>query len=159
MAEDANKPPLHTAHHTVRVERNFAAPREAVFRAWVDERALPRWYLPDGEARSLRILEHDVRVGGCVRLSFGPGGGPAYLEQARYEDIVEFARLCYALSITRDGERMAISLVTIIFSDDEVGTQVQITDQLALFNASDTPAEREQGWSETFDRLAIFLSR
>ncbi len=158
MAASENDPPLHTSHHIVRLERRFAAPREQVFRAWVDEQALARWYLPGDETWSLRVLEHDVRVGGRVRLSFGPKDGPTYLEEARYEDIAENARLCYAMTITRDGERIATSMVTIEFFDENKGTRVRVTDQLVLFNAADAPGEREQGWSETLDRLTLFLT-
>ena len=136
----------------------YAAPREPTFRAWIEEHALARWYLPGDESWSLRILEHDVRVGGRVRLSFGSKGGPLYLEEAHYEDIVENARLCYAMTITREGERVATSMVTIEFFDENGATRVRVTDQLVLFAAADFPGEREQGWSETLDRLVQFLA-
>jgi uncharacterized protein YndB with AHSA1/START domain len=149
---------LVTTHHTIRLTRKLAAPRRAVFAAWTRPEALARWYLPGDENWTSRILEHDLRVGGAKRLSFGPAGGPTYTENARYEDIVENARLCFAMTILRGAERITTSMVTVEFLGDGQTSELRVTEQLVLLNGGDTAEAREVGWGETLDRLPDVLA-
>jgi uncharacterized protein YndB with AHSA1/START domain len=118
-----------------------------VFAAWTTVDALARWYLPGDETWSSRILEHDLRVGGRKRLTFGPRGGPIYFEEARYEDIVEDARLCFTMTILRGSERITTSMVTAEFLGDERETELRVTEQLVLLNDEDSAEAREAGWA------------
>lgn len=150
---------LAISHHTIRLQRRLPAPPGAVFAAWTDPEALALWYLPGDHTWSSRILEHELRVGGRKRLTFGPVGGPTYTELARYEDIVENARLCFAMTILRGQERLTTSMVTAEFMDAGACTELRVTEQLVLLNGEDGAAEREAGWGETLDRLPAAIAR
>lgn len=55
----------------LRIERDFDAPREMVFRAWTDPEHLAKWWGPEGMSAS--HVELDPRVGGRYRCSMaGP---------------------------------------------------------------------------------------
>ena len=141
-------------HEMVRVERTFNAPVNRVFQAWRDSVALSRWYLPGDEGWFSEVLEHDFRVGGIKKLTFGPQEGAPYTEDCRYEDIVEEQRIVYTMTIGTAGERLTASLVTIEFVDVGGTTNILVTDQVAILDGGDTAADREQGWGEVLDRLA-----
>lgn len=148
-----------TLHDTIVVERTFDAPPATVFRAWCDPDALCAWYLPGDGTWTSRILEHEFRIGGGKRLSFGPPGQPPYFEDCRYEDIVPEQRLCYVMTIAQGDVRITTSMVTVEFHERGGRTAVRVTDQLVILDGGDTAVARERGWGETLDKLWPYLDR
>ena len=78
---------------TITMEREFAAPPEAVFGAYRDPDALKQWYGPDGF--SITIIAMDFRVGGLFRFTMYGPDGTDYPNRIMYRDIVPGARLAY----------------------------------------------------------------
>jgi uncharacterized protein YndB with AHSA1/START domain len=150
---------ISTAHHTVVVRRTLNATCARVFAAWRDPSALARWYVPGDAAWTARVLEHEFRVGGRKRLSFGPRGDVPYEEDCRYEDIVENARICFAMTIQRGTVRLTTSMVTVQLLARAHATDMIVTDQLVILDGGDTAADRERGWGETLDKLPAELER
>ena len=148
---------ISTSHHTVVVRRTLNAPCARVFAAWRDPSALARWYVPGDSNWTARVLEHDFRVGGRKRLSFGPRGEMPYEEDCRYEDIVENARICFAMTIMRGTVRITTSMVTVQLVARGPATELIVTDQLVILDGGDTAADRERGWGETLDKLPAAL--
>ena len=56
-----------TDNKTLRLERTFQAPAEAVFEAWTSEEVLRRWWHA-GHDWETTEAEVDLRVGGAVRV-------------------------------------------------------------------------------------------
>ena len=52
---------------TLRIERTFQAPAEAVFDAWTSEEVLRRWWHAEHDWETTEA-EVDLRVGGVVRV-------------------------------------------------------------------------------------------
>jgi len=104
------------------------------------------------------LVEHDFRVGGINKLTFGPQGQIPYTEDCRYEDIVENQRIVYSMTIDSGAERLTASLVTIEFSGAGEATDLVATDQIAILSGGDSAAERERGWGETLGRLTLVLA-
>ena len=52
---------------TLRLERTFKSPAQAVFEAWTSAEMLKRWW-PAGSDWETPVAEVDVRVGGRLRL-------------------------------------------------------------------------------------------
>jgi uncharacterized protein YndB with AHSA1/START domain len=78
---------------TITMEREFAAPPEAVFGAYRDPDALKEWYGPDGF--SITVIAMDFRVGGQFRFTMHGPDGTDYPNRIMYRDIVPGARLAY----------------------------------------------------------------
>ena len=152
-------PILLTAHHTIVVKRVYNASPARVFAAWRDPAALARWYVPGDETWVSHVDKHEFRVGGAKLIVFGPKGGPQYSENCRYEDIVENARICYAMTVARGPERITTSMVTVEIAPRAGGSETTVTDQLVILNGQDTPDGREKGWGETLDKLPAELQR
>jgi uncharacterized protein YndB with AHSA1/START domain len=71
---------------TLRMERTFEAPAQAVFDAWTSEEVMRRWWHADRDWET-PVAEVDLRVGGTVRVVMRDphqdveyGGGGQYTE-------------------------------------------------------------------------------
>jgi uncharacterized protein YndB with AHSA1/START domain len=147
-----------THHDTVVVRRSFSAPVARVFRAWSDGDALARWYVPGDSSWGSRVVAHDFRRGGVKHLVFGPPGEPPWEESCRYEDILPERRLCFSMTILREGTPVTASLVTVEFHARGERTDVVVTDQIAILDGAHTASERERGWGETLGKLVSELA-
>ena len=58
-----------TSSDEVRVTRRFAAPREVVFRAWVEPEQVAMWWAPHDFEVPRPTVEIDPRVGGRIHFS------------------------------------------------------------------------------------------
>jgi uncharacterized protein YndB with AHSA1/START domain len=143
-----------TSHHTIELRRTFDVPAPRVFAAWCDPAALTRWEVPGDAGWSANILALEFAVGGVKRSEFGPRGEAPFTEVSRYEDIVPDRRLCYAMTIGRGDVRLTTSMVTVEFLSRDRGTDLVVTEQLAILDGGDEREARENGWNETLDRLA-----
>lgn len=82
------------------IERSFRAPPEAVYAAWTDPQALPRWFGPRGF--SCRTHAIDVRVGGEWRFDM-VGDGMTFPNRHRWLELAPHSR--YRLPHGRPGGR------------------------------------------------------
>jgi uncharacterized protein YndB with AHSA1/START domain len=78
---------------TITMEREFAAPAQAVFAAYRDPDALKEWYGPDGF--SITVIAMEFRVGGQFRFTMHGPDGTDYPNRIMYRDIVPGARIAY----------------------------------------------------------------
>ena len=72
---------------TLRIERTFQAPAQAVFDAWTSEEVMRRWWHAEHDWETTEATV-DLRVGGAVRvvmrnphedIEYGGGSGPGAL--------------------------------------------------------------------------------
>jgi uncharacterized protein YndB with AHSA1/START domain len=151
--------PTATRHDTIVVRRTLDADAKRVFAAWSDADALARWYVPGDATWTSHMRQHEFRRGGVKRLEFGPPGGPRYVEDCRYEDIVPERRICFVMTILQDDAPITTSLVTVELAPRGARTEVAVTDQIAILDGSDSASERERGWGETLGKLPGELQR
>jgi uncharacterized protein YndB with AHSA1/START domain len=78
---------------TITMEREFAAPAQAVFAAYRDPDALKEWYGPDGF--SITVIAMEFRVGGQFRFTMHGPDGTDYPNRIMYRDIVPGARIAH----------------------------------------------------------------
>lgn len=138
------------AHATFVIERNYDAPPARVFAAWADPVAKAAWF---GSS------ELDFRVGGREANGGGPEGGPVYMYDALYQDIVPDKRIVYTYDMHMDGTRISVSLTTVEFAPEGAGTRLVYTEQGAFLDGLDTPEAREQGTRGLLDTLGTTLGR
>lgn len=138
----------------IRVTRRFAAPAEAVFDSWLDERTAGEWLFatPDGDMERVEI---DARVGGRFEI-VERRGGEEMLHTGTYEAVERPTRLVFTLQLplyAPNSERVGVEIAP---ADD--GCELTLVQTVA----PDAPASLEQierGWRTIIDALAERLER
>lgn len=105
---------------TVTLEREFAAPPDAVFGAWTEVDALKEWYGPDGF--SITVIAMDFRVGGSFRFTMHGPDGTDYPNRIVYREIVRGARLAYRHDSDIDEDPAAFEVVVTFAAAGAGGT-------------------------------------
>lgn len=139
---------------TLTITRQFDAPRSLVWKAWTDAEHALQWWGPKHHPAT--HIEWDARPGGrwrnCLRevetgRLFWHGG--AFLE------VLEPERLVFTFAWEEPGERGMETLVTITFSEHD-GRTLMVMHQVPFQSISERDGH-DEGWNNTFDRLAEYL--
>jgi uncharacterized protein YndB with AHSA1/START domain len=133
----------------------FDAPRELVFRNWIDPADLSTWFAPDGF--TVTFCELDARPGGKWRVEYRSDIGAAYTEYGEFHEVAEPERLAFSLT-QEDGEGNVgpRTLVTVRFAN--AGAKTEMTFHQTGF---DTPTRRDnntEGWNECFRKLDVRIA-
>jgi len=155
---------LHPAIHPVQhgaftLERLYDAPPALVFRAWSDPAAKRQWFHgPSGWTHMEHAL--DFRVGGSEVNRGHTADGELHAYDARYEDIVQDARIILAFSMTVGTVRISSSLLTVTFAPEgPQRTRLVLTEQIAVLDPRFPIEGREQGTRELLDNLHTHLMK
>ncbi|MDW5317841.1 SRPBCC family protein [Rhizobium sp. PL01] len=147
-----------THHSTIVIERTYDAAPSRVFAAWSNREALLRWGNP-GDGWEIAYDQFVFRVGGTDINRFGPKGGPAYVNETTYYDIVQDARIVSGGNMTTEGRRIFAGLMTVEFLPAGKGCRLIMTEQGVFLDGHDKQANHEVGWAEMLDKLGIELKR
>jgi uncharacterized protein YndB with AHSA1/START domain len=99
----------------------------------------------------------DVRVGGTYRACIRAPEGTDHWMQGVYREIVEPERLVFTFAWEdADGQPKLQTLVTVTFA--EQAGKTQMTFHQATFESVESRDSHQTGWSECFDRLAVYLN-
>jgi uncharacterized protein YndB with AHSA1/START domain len=134
--------------HTLRIERAFQAPAQAVFDAWTSEEVMRRWWHA-GHDWETTEAEVDLRVGGTVRVVMrDPHKDADYGGGGRYTEIDPPRRLAFTWIWDGDDTRQ---LIEIDFEEAGGVTTVRFTHR-DLWN-EDAVRSHEEGWNTCFANL------
>ena len=139
------------AKHALRIEREFDAPRESVFRAWTERDQLRRWYHFNDDWQIAEV-EVDVRVGGKYRISWKAPDGQMWYELGEYREIAPPERLVKTCRFEFPGLDEDETLLTIEFFERGSRTLVVITQE--GYRHAETRDNHQQGWPSFLDQLA-----
>jgi uncharacterized protein YndB with AHSA1/START domain len=145
-------------HATFVLERTYAASPARVFAAFADPAAKKRWFAGPEE---MGTAQHDIdfRVGGREINRGGPPGGPMYVFDAVYQDIVPDERIVTTYEMRMGETRISVSLATVELTPAGAGTRLVYTEQGAFLDGHDNPAEREHGSRELLEALGAEVER
>jgi uncharacterized protein YndB with AHSA1/START domain len=140
----------------VRISRTFDAPRELVFRAWLDPDQLAEWLAPAGLEVPRSSIEVDARPGGVIEYAMvEPGSGQNY--PVRFE-IVEISEPELLLFESPAQPEFGIPETTtrVVFEEDGGRTSVTVTQGP---HTDETIGDADAGWASIFDKLDALLAR
>lgn len=145
----------------VTITRLFDAPRELVFKAWINPEVLARWWGPHEFTSTVREL--DARPGGAFCVDMRGPDGVMYPGKGVFHEIVEPDRLVFTSSAFEDadGNPQLEVLNTVTFT--ELDGKTKLTLQAVVMKATpevDTAlAGMEEGWNQSLDHLARELAK
>jgi len=133
---------------TLRMERTYRAPAQAVFDAWTSEEVLRRWFHA-GRDWETTEAEVDLRVGGTVRVVMrDPQADAEYGGGGTYTEIDPPRRLAFTWLWDGNSTRVLIELD---FEETDGLTTVRFTHR-GLWD-EDAVRSHEGGWTTAFDNL------
>lgn len=133
---------------TIELTRDFAAPRERVFRAWTDPAQFAQWF---GSLPTKTTF--DVRVGGRWTAIMEYEGNELTF-RGEFREIVEPERLVLTFTDQPDDDKMAV--VTVELTPQGEGTRMRFS-QVGPLPAEQLDAATE-GWTSFFDELEKVLA-
>jgi uncharacterized protein YndB with AHSA1/START domain len=142
---------------TIRIEREFDAPRDLVFATYTDPDLIPEWWGPRGT--TAEVAEMDVRTGGDWRFIMHNSDGSQTGFRGTYREVTAPERIVQTFEW--DGMPGYVSLETATFED--LGDRTKVT-TISVFHATEERdgmlgSGMEGGMNETFQRLDEVLAR
>jgi len=154
MAERTDAPTT-TADRQLVITRVFDAPRELVWMAWTDRERVMQWLGPK-EFTALEF-EMDQRPGGAWHSRMRSPEGVEHSNRGVVREAVEPERLAFTFAWDdEDGKPGREMLVTISFAERDGKTEMTFSQ--AVFESAEDRDGHNEGWSESFDKLAEYLA-
>jgi len=141
---------------SLRMKRTFAAPREKVFAAWTDPKALAKWFAPN-EQFETRIPKFELRVGGAYRIEMQLGDKNNVVT-GTYREIRPPERLVFTWKweTAPTAADAGDTLVTLVFVSRGGQTELTLThERLASAEARDA---HNQGWIGCLESLQKYVA-
>ncbi|HEX7292063.1 MAG TPA: SRPBCC domain-containing protein [Conexibacter sp.] len=137
---------------TVRLERTYEAPVEAVFDAWTNPEVMRRWWKADPEHEV--TIAADVRVGGGYRLAFHRPGDEEMVVHGTYREVSRPDRLVYSWTWEGTGPYANHeSEVLVTFAEAEPGRTTVVIEHAGLLDDT-SRAAHAHGWNGVLDSFA-----
>jgi uncharacterized protein YndB with AHSA1/START domain len=151
----AEQPTSDSATGGITMTRVFDAPRERVWREWIEPERFADWFGGPASEVPLSSVSMDVRPGGSFRLTMLAEPGRREIHwKGEYREVVEPERLVFTIS---DQPGDAYELITVVLTDLGDGRTEMRFEQRGRMSAEQY--ERAgQGWSTFFDRIAERLA-
>jgi uncharacterized protein YndB with AHSA1/START domain len=142
-----------TTGQTLKIERTFQAPAEAVFNAWTSEEVMRRWFHGEPDWTTPHA-EVDLRLGGKVRVVMhDPDEGADHGGGGHYTEIDPPHRL--AFTWIWDDEPDRETLLELDFEETDGTTKVTLTHH--GLRDRETVTSHEGGWSNALASLGRVL--
>jgi uncharacterized protein YndB with AHSA1/START domain len=147
---------------STRISHHMNAPREIVYRAFLDARAVATWMVPDGMTSHVHAFE--AREGGTFRISLtydeptGAGKTTAHTDtyHGRFVKLVPNEQVVEVVEFeTADPAMRGEMTITITLAEAEGGTEV-----LAVHDGLPpglSAADNEVGWRMSLAKLAALV--
>jgi len=151
MAAAGDKEPL-----SLRVTRTFAAPREKVFRAWIEPEAISLWFLPSGgHWNGPPAIE--ARSGGQYRFTV-THQDKVYSIHGTYREVKPPEKLVFTWQWEDDPNHHdnGDTLVTVELFDRGGKTEVVLTHE--RFPNPRSRDEHDHGWAGCLDAIAKIVA-
>jgi uncharacterized protein YndB with AHSA1/START domain len=146
---------MSTTDTTLRMERTFNAPAQAVFDAWTSEEVMRRWWHPKSDWET-PVATVDLRIGGDVRVVMrNPHTGEEYGGGGKYTEIDPPRRLAFTWFWDSDPDSVR-QLIELDFEERDGVTLVRFTHS-DLWNEQ-AVRDHEDGWGTCFDNLQRVLA-
>jgi uncharacterized protein YndB with AHSA1/START domain len=142
---------------TIRIEREFDAPRDLVFATFTDPDLIPEWWGPRGT--TTEVVTMDVRTGGDYRFIAHNADGSSTGFRGTYREVTPPERVVQTFEW--EGMPGYVSLESASF--EALGDRTKVTTITTFYSTEERDgmlgSGMEGGMNETFQRLDEVLAR
>lgn len=145
---------VNTPYRKILVTRHFDAPRELVFKAWIEPKQMAQWWGPSGFSNP--ICKLDVRVGGAIYIVMRSPDGLEHPMGGVFHEIIEPERLVFTANAQdNEGKTLLEAQIVANFHQEERKTKLTLeaTGIGLAPPAAQMLAGMEAGWSQSLVRL------
>jgi uncharacterized protein YndB with AHSA1/START domain len=145
-----------TARREVRISRTFDAPRELVFRAWLDPDQLADWMAPAGLDVPRSSVHVDARIGGRIEYSMvDPSSGQEYPVVFEIVEISEPELLLFESPAQPELGFPERTTTRVVFEENGDKTTLTVTQGP---HTDETAPDAQSGWTSVLDKLGALLA-
>jgi uncharacterized protein YndB with AHSA1/START domain len=139
----------------VRITRRFRAPREVVFKAWIDPDQIAAWWAPEHCEIPRETVEIEPHIGGRIDFSMVELAGAA-VYPVRFKILeISAPELLVLASDPQPEIGLVYPMITrAVFETDGDGTLVTVTQGP---HAEETQGGATAGWTEALEKLEKLL--
>lgn len=144
------------------LKRLIAAPRERVFKAWIDPKQFAAWWGP--YEFTAPVVELDARTGGKIKVHMqGPAGSPwekPYPMGGEFREVSKYDRLVFTSTLPDGKGGVSVeNLNELTFADKGGKTEMTLKVTVLQFKPEMKEAldGMEQGWSQSLEKLDVLI--
>lgn len=140
---------------SVKVEKEFSVPVEALFDAWTAPEQLKQWWKPMGH--QLVDVTNDLREGGRVEYRFETGTENSLTVNGEYLEVKPAEKLVYTWNwqVNQPGLHHSEYKLTLNFSSSQHGSKIEVSQE--NFKDQESVLPHQEGWERSLEDLAKFL--
>jgi uncharacterized protein YndB with AHSA1/START domain len=141
------------------ITREFAAPRELVFKAWTDPKQLAQWWGPRGFTNP--VCEWDVRPGGEIYAVMRAPNGERYPMGGEFHEIIAPEKLVFTTgALDEKGEMIFVFLHIATFVEQDGKTKLTLNSRVlkTTTDANKYIGGFEAGMTQSLEKLVEFLA-
>jgi uncharacterized protein YndB with AHSA1/START domain len=147
---------MDAVHDILRFTRVIDHPIDAVWTAYADVQNRSQWSVPSGE--QIIYDTADFAADGQDTYRCGPPGQLSNVGTHRYYLIEAPQRMVYSDTIRRDGQLMAVAVLTWELQPNGHGTRLTVVDQVTSLVGQGMIDGHRNGHEKTLDQLAGWLT-
>lgn len=136
---------------SVSLTREFDAPREMVFHAFTDAKALQQWWGPKYFTNP--VCEADARPGGAIRIDMQGPDGTLYPMTGVFHEVSAPERIVFSAT-AMDGALETMNILTFADNNGKTLLRLHAVVVKAEPEAANAIAGMEEGWKQSLERLA-----
>jgi uncharacterized protein YndB with AHSA1/START domain len=141
------------------ITRIINAPREIVFKAWVDPEQLEKWWGPNGFTNP--VCKIDPIPGGAIYIDMKGPDGTVYPMDGEIHEIIEPRRIVFtSAALDKNGNRLLEVINTVEFTEENGKTRLTL--HAAPYRVTDEGRQylegMNAGWNQSIDRLDAYVA-
>jgi uncharacterized protein YndB with AHSA1/START domain len=145
---------------SVKITREFDAPRDLVWQAWSDPKMLAQWFGPRGFTSS--VPQWDLRAGGALRIVMHGPDGNDYPMKGIFTEVKVPERLAFTnIALDNDGNHLLEGETLVLLTESGGKTTMVLTSRMEgrVPMAPQMLAGMEAGWTQSIDKMEELLVR
>lgn len=144
--------------------REFDAPKDVVYNAWLDPQLVKKWWGPEGVF--IPVCELDARPGGKIHIvmeageEMGDHKGMQWPMTGEFKELEKPSKIVFTANAIQNGKVILEHVTTVTFEEENGKTKmaVHVLVIKALPGSEFAIKGMEQGWNSQLDKLVKFVS-